>query len=205
MDKDNFYWQDYLGKEYAREAIKFARQYGGDDLKLFINDYNLEATYNNNAKCEGLIEMIKYWESDGVTRIDGIGTQMHVSYNMDPEKQKKQEECIVRMYELMVATGKLVKVTELDMGILDENGNTIKTPDLTFEQEQLMADFYTFIVQKYLEIVPADQQAGITHWSPTYSPEDSSWRGGEPIGLWDINYNRKPMYEGFVKGLTGEK
>ncbi|MBK5721688.1 endo-1,4-beta-xylanase [Dysgonomonas sp. Marseille-P4677] len=204
--KNNFYWQDYLGKEYARTVIKFARQYGGDDLKLFINDYNLEATYNNNAKCKGIIKMVEYWESDGVTKIDGIGTQMHVSYNMDSDKQKKQEECIVKMYQLLAASGKLVKISELDMGILDAEGKAIKTVDLTYEQQLRMSEFYKFIVKKYFEIIPVNQQYGITHWSPTDSPdaENSYWRKGEPIGLWSLNYNRKPVYAGFADGLSGK-
>lgn len=206
-DTENFYWQDYLGKDYARTAIKFARQYGGDDQILFINDYNLEAAYNNNAKCVGLINMVKYWESDGVTKIDGIATQMHVSYNMDPDKQKKQEECIVRMYELLAASGKLIKVSELDMGILDANGNAIKTVNLTYSQQLLMAEFYKFIIAKYFEIIPANQRYGITHWSPTDSPdgEYSFWRKGEPIGLWTEGYIRKPAYGGFADGLKGNK
>lgn len=201
-DPDNFYWQDYLGKDYARTVIKLAREHGGDDLKLFVNDYNLEATYNNNAKCASLVKMVEYWESDGITKIDGIGTQMHVSYNMDSEKQKKQEACIVKMYELMAASGKLVKVSELDMGILDKNGDAIKTVNVTFEQQVLMSDFYKFIVEKYFEIIPVNQQYGITQWSPFDSPDaDHSWRRGEPLGLWNLNYNRKPAYGGFADGF----
>ena len=204
-DTENFYWQDYLGKDYARVAIKFARQYGGDGMKLFINDYNLEAWYNNNEKCKGLINMINYWESDGETVIDGIATQMHVSYNMDPEKQRRQEECIVKMYELMAASGKLIKVSELDMGILDASGNAIKTVDLTNAQQLLMSEFYQFIVKKYFEIIPANQRYGISHWSATDSPDDqySFWRRGEPIGLWTLDYNRKHAYAGFANGLAG--
>lgn len=201
-DIDNFYWQDYLGKDYARYAVKFARQHGGADLKLFINDYNLEATYNNNAKCVSLIKMIKYWESDGVTKIDGIGSQMHVSFNKDAEKQKKQEEAIVKMYELLAASGKLIKVTELDMGIVDTEGKAIKTVDLTYEEQLLMSDFYKFIVDKYYQIIPTNQQAGITLWSLTDSPDaEYSWRRGEPIGLWTQSYKRKPAYSGFADAL----
>lgn len=47
--KNNFYWQDYLGDlEYVRTAVAAARKgfadAGGnsEELKLFINDYNLE-------------------------------------------------------------------------------------------------------------------------------------------------------------------
>lgn len=202
--KNNFYWQDYLGKDYARVAIKLAREYGPSDIKLFINDYNLEAAYNNNAKCKGLIDMINYWESDGVTKIDGIGSQMHVTYAMNAETQAKNEEAYINMLNLLAATGKLIRISELDMGITDEDGNTIYTENVTDEQAAGMAEYYKFIVSKYLEIIPASQQYGICHWSPVDSPSDNSWRGGEPIGLWNLNYSRKPAYAGFVKGLTGK-
>nr|WP_320060243.1 endo-1,4-beta-xylanase [uncultured Bacteroides sp.] len=204
--KNNFYWQDYLGDDYARTAIKFARQYGPQNMKLFINDYNLESDWDDNKKLKSLIKWIERWESDAVTKIDGIGTQMHVSYYMNPTTQKSKEDHIVKMYELLKESGKLVKISELDMGIIDESGNTIKTANLTFEQQLLMADFYKFIIEKYFEIIPVAQQYGITHWSPTDSPEnDSSWRKGEPIGLWDLNYSRKPVYGGFANGLAGKR
>jgi len=201
-DTKNFYWQDYLGKEYARYAIKFARQYGGNDLKLFINDYNLEAAYNNNTKCDGLIKMIQYWESDGVTKIDGIGSQMHVTYNLNPEEQAKQEAAVVKMLQMLAASGKLIKISELDMGLFDNANNVnIKTADATYEQLVLMSNFYKFIIDKYFEIIPASQRYGITQWCITDSPEKSGWREGEPVGLWTLDYNRKPCYEGFVNGL----
>ena len=202
--KKNFYWQDYLGKDYARVVIKLARQYGGDDLKLFINDYNLEAAYNRNAKCQGLIDMVKYWESDGVTKIDGIGSQMHVTYSMNPETQKRNEEAYVNHLKLLAATGKLIRLSELDMGLADAKGNTVHTADVTAEQHRLMAGYYKFIVEKYLEIIPPAQQYGITNWGVTDSPASSFWRADEPIGLWDVNYNRKPAYAGFADGLAGK-
>ncbi len=203
-DTENFYWQDYLGENYVRKVVEFARKYGGEDLKLFINDYNLEAAYNNNAKCKALIDWIAKWESDGVTRIDGIGTQMHVSYSLNAETQKKNEECVVQMFEMLAASGKLVKISELDMGILDENGEEMETEKVTFEQQELMADYYRFIISKYFEIIPAAQRYGITQWSATDSPAGSGWRAGMPIGLWDLNYNRKPTYAGFADGLAGK-
>lgn len=202
--KTSFFWQDYLGKDYTRTVVKLARQYGPADLKLFVNDYNLEAAYNDNAKCKGIIEMVKYWESDGVTKIDGIGSQMHVSYSMDPEQQKRNEAAYVNHLKLLVASGKLVRLSELDMGITDAEGHNILTKDVTPEQHELMAGYYKFIVSKYLEIVPAAQQAGITCWGVTDSPAGSGWRADEPIGLWDLQYNRKAAYAGFADGLAGK-
>lgn len=207
----NFYWQDFLGDDYVRIPIKFARKYfaenGGNsgDLKLFINDYNLESWWDNNKKVKSMINWIKRWESDGETKIDGIGTQMHVSYILNEADQKKQEESIVNMFELLAASGKLIKITELDMGIVEKAfGEGIKTELVTFEQYQKMSDFYKFIIQKYFEIIPVAQQYGITQWAATDSPADSGWRKGQPIGLWDLNYNRKHTYAGFADGLAGK-
>jgi GH35 family endo-1,4-beta-xylanase len=202
--KTNFYWQDYLGKDYVRTVVKLARQYGPQDMKLFVNDYNLEAAYNSNAKLQGLIDMIKYWESDGVTKIDGIGSQMHVTYSMNPQAQQRNEEAYVNHLKMMVATGKLVRISELDMGIQDAQGEIILTKDVTPEQQELMAGYYKFIVSKYLELVPAAQQYGITQWSIQDSPEGSGWLAGQPVGLWDSQYNRKPAYAAFADALSGK-
>lgn len=203
-----FFWRDYLGDDFVRIPVKFARQYfeefGGNpaDLKLFVNDYNLESDWDDNQKLKSLIEWIARWESDGETVIDGIGTQMHVTYYMNPETQKSKEEHVVKMLELLASTGKLIKISELDMGIADAEGNSIKTADVTFEQQKAMAEYYKFIVTKYFEIIPAAQQYGITQWCITDSPDGSGWRAGEPVGLWDINYARKPAYGGFCDALT---
>ncbi|MDR0573426.1 MAG: endo-1,4-beta-xylanase [Tannerella sp.] len=197
-DADNFYWQDYLGEDYARVAVRFARQYGGNDSKLFVNDYNLEASDNSNGKCEGLIKMVEYWESDGITKIDGIGTQMHVTYSLNPEMQKRNEDAIIKMYELLAVSGKLIKASILYMGIADENGEVIKTANVSFVQQQSMSEYYNFIVRKYFEIIPDSQQYGITHWNPRDNSDTS-------VGLWDLNYNRKPTYAGFANGLAGKE
>lgn len=207
----NFYWQDYLGDiDYVRilesKARKYFAEYGGNpsDLKLFINDFNLESWWDGNKKAKSLVEWIKRWEADDVTKIDGIGTQMHVSYILNEADQKAQEDAIVNMFKILAESGKLVKISELDMGIVDKAfGTGIKTENVTLEQQQKMAEFYTFIIRKYFEIIPVEQQYGITQWCATDSPADSGWRGGEPVGLWDINYNRKPAYGGFADGLKG--
>lgn len=203
--KNNFYWQDYLGDiEYVRTAVAAARKgfvdAGGkpEELKLFINDYNLE--YDKNQKLESLIHWINEWEKDG-TVIDGIGSQMHVSCSMDPVEQKKREDAYVNMLHKMVDSHKLVRISELDMGLEDKNGNLVKTTDMTEEQHKAMRAYYEFIVKKYLEIVPKEQQWGICQWCATDSPANSGWRAGLPVGLWDLDYYRKHTYGGFAAGL----
>jgi len=208
---NNFYWQDYLGDlDYVRTAVAQARKHfaenGGNaaDLKLFINDYNLESTWDNNHKMKSMAEWIKRWEADGVTKIDGIGSQMHVSYNENPDAQKKQEECVVNMFKLMAATGKLVKVSELDMGYIDAENNVVTKDDISIAQLEEMRQFYRFIVRSYFENIPAAQRYGITQWCITDAPSDSGWRKSEPVGLWTLDYARKPAYAGFAEGLQGK-
>ena len=207
---NNFYWQDYLGDlDYVRTAVglarkRFAENGGKGELKLFINDYNLESDWDDNKKLKSLIHWIQEWESDGVTKIDGIGSQMHVSCYDDANIQKSKEEHVVKMLQLMKESGKLCKISELDMGFVNANGKSVKTEDLTEEQHKKMAAYYSFIVRKYFEIIPANQRYGITQWCITDAPESSGWRGGEPVGLWDSNYYRKHTYAGFADGLSGK-
>jgi len=189
---DEFYWQDYLGKDYAVKAIQFARKYGNADDLLFINDYGLEG---NGNKCKGLIAYVNYIESKGA-KVDGIGTQMHIDINTSKDN-------IVNMFTLLAATGKFIKVSELDIGL----GNGIKTSNATVEMYQKQAELYKFVVEKYMEIIPKNKQYGITIWSPLDSPdqENSFWRRGEPIGLWTESFVRKPAYQAVAEALMQKK
>ena len=89
------------------------------------------------------------------------------------------------------------------MGYVDAAGNTVPTTSMTEAQHQATADYYEFIVSEYFKNVPAAQQYGITQWCITDAAGDlgTGWRGGEPVGLWDKNYNRKHTYAGFAAGL----
>lgn len=186
---DEFYWQDYLGKDYVVEAFRLAREYGNPDDIHFINDYNLE--YNLD-KCKGIIQLVEYIESKGEV-VDGIGTQMHIDINSDKGK-------IAEMLELLAATGKLIKISELDIGL-----GGVSTNAATAEQYQAQAEMYQYVVEKYFEVIPANQRYGITIWATTDSPADSFWRAGEPIGLWTEGFVRKPAYTAVADGLDESK
>lgn len=210
--KNNFYWQDYLGDiDYVRTAVAAARKgfvdAGGtpEDLKLFINDYNLESDWDGNGKLKSLIQWIKDWEADGVTKIDGIGSQMHISCYGNPKTQEAKKNAIENMLKLMAESGKLVRISELDMGYVDANGKEVKTADMTEEQHKEMRALYEFVVKKYLEIIPENQQWGICQWCVTDSPANSGWRAGLPVGLWDSDYYRKHTYGGFAAGLGAQE
>lgn len=215
---DAFYWQDYLGAEnygvvvdsIARNAYAQVEGANPADLKLFVNDYNLESTWDDNKKLESLIYWIGVWERGGA-KIDGIGTQMHISYYLNKEDQDKQKEHITTMFKAMAATGKLVRVSELDMGVAEKMfGPAITSTELAKREdglaiEKAMADYYQWIIEEYFKWVPEKQQYGICQWCLTDSPKGSGWRPDEPVGLWYQDYTRKPAYAGWAEGLKNAK
>lgn len=183
-----FYWQDYLGKDYGVKAFQLARKYGNEKDLLFIQDSNLE---QNLEKCRGLISYVDYLESKGA-KVDGIGTQMNMS--LDTDKQ-----AIATMFQLLAGTGKKIKISGLNVAV------GVTTDKATLEQYQAQKEMYQYVVQKYVEMVPASQRYGITVFSPLDSPANAAWRAKEPIGLWSEGFNRKPAYSGFADGLKALK
>ncbi len=208
----DFFWQDHMGDlEYVRQAVRLARLHyansmaskGGDDgkLTLFVNDYNLESDWDGNKKLKSLIKWIERWEADGVTKIDGIGSQMHISCYMNEATQTSKKNAIENSFRLMAASGKLVRISELDMGMVDAGGVDVATANVTEEMHQRMAAYYEWIFKKYLEIIPVAQQWGICQWCATDSPTNSGWRANTPVGLWTLDWYRKHTYAGFARGL----
>lgn len=218
----DFYWQDYFTPEMygpivekaARDAYAAVEGTNPADLKLFINDYNLESDWDNNQKVKSLAYWIGVWEKKGKelgwnTKIDGIGSQMHISYYENPKTLESKKKAIQNMLKIMSETGKLVRISELDMGYVDKDGNDVTTAQLEklpiderVAKEKAMAEHYKWIIEQYFKIVPIKQQYGICQWCLTDAPTDSGWRPGKPVGLWNLNYQRKPAYGGFADGLA---
>jgi len=219
---EDFFWQDYFTPEMygpivekaARDAYAAVEGTNPDDLKLFINDYNLESDWDNNQKVKSLVYWIGVWEKKGQelgynTKIDGIGSQMHISYYENPQTLESKKKGIQNMLKIMAETGKLVRISELDMGYVDADGKDVTTAQLEklpieerVAKEKAMAEHYKWIIEQYFKIVPVSQQYGICQWCLTDSPTDSGWRPGQPVGLWNLNYQRKPAYGGFADGLA---
>ena len=218
----DFYWQDYFTPEMygpivekaARDAYAAVEGTNPADLKLFINDYNLESDWDNNQKVKSLVYWIGVWEKKGKelgwnTKIDGIGSQMHISYYEDPNTLENKKKAIQNMLKIMVASHKLVRISEIDMGYVDKKGNDVTTAQLEklpiderVAKEKAMAEHYKWIIEQYFKIVPVKQQYGICQWCLTDAPTNSGWRPGKPVGLWNLNYQRKPAYGGFADGLS---
>lgn len=221
----DFYWQDYFTPEMygpivekaARDAYAAVEGTTPEDLKLFINDYNLESDWDDNKKVKSLVYWIGVWVKKGQelgwnTKIDGIGSQMHISYYENEQTLESKKRAIQNMLKIMAETGKLVRISEIDMGYVDKDGKDVTTAQLEklpieerVAKEKAMAEHYKWIIEQYFKIVPVKQQYGICQWCLTDAPTNSGWRPGLPVGLWNLNYQRKPAYGGFADGLANKK
>ena len=128
---------------------------------------------------------------------------MHISYYENSNTQTSKKNAITKMFEIIAKSGKLCRVSEMDMGYVNGSGKKVTTSNMTEEQLKKMADFYEWIIKEYFRLIPAAQQWGICQWCPTDAPENSGWRGGEPVGIWGLDFYRKHVYAGFVRGLAG--
>lgn len=178
---DLFYWTDYLGRDYGVKAFKYAKESDPNAL-LFINDYNLES---NPAKLDSLLSYIQEIEAKGA-QVDGIGTQMHITY-----RQYNYDE----MFRKMAATGKLVKITELDVKVnIDKLDDYVQSPMM----QDYQAVTYQAVIESYIKNVPAAQRYGVTFWNVS---DADTWLINETPCLFDTEYQAKSAYSGVIQGL----
>ena len=197
---NHWYWGYYV-PDYHVKAFQLARRYLPTETKLFINDYNLETS---PGKLAALIDFVKdIDQKNGSPIVDGIGTQMHITLSCSDDATKNAEAIaalktqIDAMFQTMAATGKLVRVTELDLSL------GTKTP--SSNQYKAQSDAYRMIVESYKANVPEAQQSGITIWSLSDNPvEHEYWLKDQVPNLFDTDYKRKWAYKGFCDGIAGE-
>ena len=184
---NDFVWGNYYPstKDWVDNAFAYAAdacaKYGKNPV-LYINDYNLET---DAAKRRALCNY-----AANNHQVTGVASQMHLDMAI-PDLKSKIEASL----KDLVATGKMVRISELDL----------KTTD-----EASQADMFKYIFQKYLEIVPQAQRGGITFWGIN---DKDSWVGesNAPL-LWKgQNYEKKAGYEALylylceVNGLSPYK
>ena len=164
-----FFWGDYLGggREFVDKAFVYASDaldLYGKEADLYLNDYNLEIS---SSKLKAICAYAK--DSELLT---GVGTQMHISTSTSKDD-------ITAHLQALAETGKLVRISELDIAASDEADQ---------------AEMYVYVVDQYLSIVPEEQRGGITIWG--FNDKDS-WIGESSMPLlWKGNkYEKKAAYE----------
>ena len=197
---NRFYWGYYV-PDYGVKAFQFARKYLPAETKLFINDYNLETS---PSKLAALIKWVNEIDAaNGSPIVDGIGTQMHVSISTSDDaeanaaKIKTLREQVDAQFKTLAATGKLIRVTELDVAL--------GTSSPSAAQYKAQSDAYQTIFESYFENVPEAQQHGITIWSLTDAEDEHEyWLKGDVPNLFDASFKRKWAYKGVCDAIAGE-
>ncbi len=196
----HWYW-GYFVPDYPVKAFQFARKYLPAETKLFYNDYNLESS---DSKRAAAIQFVKDIDAaNGSAIVDGIGTQMHVSFSPTDDAEENATKVaelrarVDKMFQELAATGKLVRVTELDI--------VVGTGSPSAAQYKAQSDAYQTIFESYFENVPEAQQSGITIWSLTDAEDEHEyWLSGQKPNLWDESFKRKWAYKGVCDALAGE-
>jgi endo-1,4-beta-xylanase len=189
---DYFMWSDYLGRDYPLKAFTYAKA-ADPTADLYINDFGLESS---SVKTDSLIALVNELKTKGA-KIDGIGTQMHVTVNTSYAG-------IDAAFKKLAATGLKIRVSELDVRINPLNKPEYQTLKVPATLLATQADMYQYIVSSYLKYIPAAQRAGITIWGVN---DKNSWlynNGREYPLLFDNDYNRKPAYSGVLQGLKAK-
>jgi len=185
---DVLVWSNYMGRGWALKAFNYAKA-ADPTADLYINDYNLES---NATKLDSLIAFVNELKTAGA-KVDGIGTQMHISRNTSYAG-------IDAMFQKLAATGLKIRISELDVKAVIGSA----AGKLTSELAAFQAVTYKYVVASYLKYIPKAQQAGITVWGVN---DKNSWlynNGTEFPLLYDVDYNKKPAYAGFLQALKGQ-
>lgn len=198
VDANTFKWAEYLGDvDYARTAVKMARDTAKVDLKLFVSN-TIAQSDAMGQKINELSALVDSWEADNVTKIDGYNILLHTVYSKDVEVQEANQKAISELFAQLAATNKLVRISDLSVEIADADGNLITTNQVITSDRMAAADYLAFIMQEYQKTIAKDKQYGISISSMTESGT------GTKICPWTSGYNRNEMYEGVVNGLKQE-
>ncbi len=197
----HFYWGYYVN-DYAVKAFEYARQFLPAETKLFYNDYNLESSDGKRAAAIKFVQDID--AAHGSAIVDGIGTQMHITLSGTSDDAANNAEKVAalraqvdKQFNELAATGKLVRITELDISLNTSNPSSA--------QYKAQADAYKTVFESYFENVPEAQQSGITIWSLTDADDEHEyWLKGEKPNLFDATFLRKWAYKGVCDALAGE-
>jgi endo-1,4-beta-xylanase len=180
----NSVFRQKMGDDYIKKCFQFARD-ADPDVLLFYNDYNMASSATKRAAMFKLVD-------DLGDLIDGVGAQMHISYNGPSASQ------IQSLADQVVAKGKKLHFSELDIRANPDNDLT----SLTSERAEAQRAKYKEVVKIYNSI-PLDNKFALTVWGMR---DNESWLidfWGNPDWplLFDSSYTKKAAYYGYLEGL----
>jgi len=182
-------WYQITGTEFIETAFRVAREAGGPDIKLYINDYGTDGV----RKRDIIYDLVKEMLDKGVP-IDGVGHQTHISIHGPTVAS------IIDSMKKFAELGLDNIVTELDMSLYSWNDRSDfgdKIPDHILMKQ---AERYQQLFEAFKE--NTDILSEVTLWGIS---DKHTWLTGFPIQrvgeaplLFDKNFHAKPAYWGVV-------
>jgi endo-1,4-beta-xylanase len=177
-------WYKITGTDFIETAFRAAREAGGAEAKLYINDYGTD----NPAKRDRLYELVKEMLDKGVP-IDGVGHQTHIdlfgpTVNSIIESMKKFAEL-----------GLDNLVTELDMSLYAWNDRSDVGSDIPDDLLLKQADRYRELFEAFRD--NKDILSGVVFWGIS---DDHTWLNSFPVTrtnapfLFDKQLHAKPAF-----------
>ena len=186
----------YQGKKHAFprylvEAFRLAREAGGPDLKLILNEWGNETT--KSARAQPFLELIQALREEGIP-VDGAGLQLHTRLKNGTlhgwaDNQPFDLDAFSAQLQLYAQAGLDVHITEFDIHL---------GPEPTPEDFELQGKYYAEILRRVLQ---ATAVKSFKTWGVT---DRHSWKAdgkdGHPL-LLDENLQPKPAYRRQVEML----
>lgn len=182
-------WYQITGTDFIETAFRAAREAGGPELKLYINDYGTDSP----AKRDRLYELVKDMLDKGVP-IDGVGHQTHIDVNWPPI------DAIMESMQKFSELGLDNIVTELDMSLYSWDDRSDYGDDIPEEVLQKQADRY----RELFDAFKANKEllSGVVFWGIA---DDHTWLDSFPIKrtnaplLFDTQLHAKPAFWAIVE------
>lgn len=177
-------WYKITGTDYIETAFRAAREAGGADAKLYINDYGTD----NPVKRDRLYELVKEMLDKGVP-IDGVGHQTHIGIHgptVDSIIDSMQKFSVLGLDNL---------VTELDMSIYAWNDRRDFEADIPDDVLKMQADRYHELFEAFK--ANKDILSGVVFWGIA---DDHTWLSSFPVKrteapfLFDKQLQAKPAF-----------
>ncbi len=172
-------WTKTIGPDFLEYAFKYARQYAGDDIKLFYNDYN----EYDSGKQNKIIEVLKPIAEAG--NLDGMGLQSHISSPISMERY------IGALKKYADELGVTIHVTELDVNAVKSSANQ------DYEQGLYFQNLFSELLKAKAEGYDIES---VTIWGLT---DAGSWRSSETPVLFRGDLSKKPAFDGVVLAKKG--
>ena len=189
-------WYKALGEEYIANAFRYAHEADPEAI-LFYNDFNIE---RDTVKLNATLDLIENLRAKGVP-ISGLGFQMHIRMDIP-------DDIIEYSLKKGAETGLQIHLSEVDI-IFNKhddtrNGGVESYHQLTEDMKNEQGEKYRKLVGIYRNVVPKEQQFGITFWD--FTDRDSWIRGFFNMNDWPCLYDDdlqpKPAYYGVWEGLS---